>query len=183
MCWYIFYTPRGWAAICTTNSNLSINIVRASVLPTPSPLTTLFYINRQQTGCDVRFVSSTDNSIPLITKIRDYYRGLIITDWEIKLDLNGLSDFSTKVLNYVYNIPYGETITYGEVARALGNKGASRAVGRIMSQNPIPLIIPCHRVLAQGGWGGFSAPGGVALKKQMLLWEWENKMNNTRRQS
>lgn len=178
MCWYIFYTPRGWAAICTNNSNLSINIVKASVLPTPSPLTTLFYINRKQTGSDIRFVSFTDNSFPLINKIRDYYRGLIIEDWEVGLDLVGFPEFSKSVLNYVYTIPYGKVCTYGQVATAVGNKHAARAVGQVMRNNPIPLIIPCHRVLSKTGWGGFTAPGGVDVKKEMLLREWDNRRSN-----
>jgi hypothetical protein len=81
MCWYIFYTPRGWAAICTNNSNLSINIVKASVLPTPSPRTTLFYINRQQTGLNIRFVSLIDNFFPINTKIRKLGKAIVRVGW------------------------------------------------------------------------------------------------------
>lgn len=175
MCWYIFYTPRGWAAIYVNNASLNSNIIKASVLPTPSPLTTLSYIYKQETGPMVRFVPFTDNSIPVINKFRDYYKGRIIEDWEVELDLDGFPDFSKKVLRYVYSIPYGTVRSYGDVARAIGKPGASRAIGQVMHLNPIPLIIPCHRVVARNGWGGFSSPGGIEVKKQMLWLEWSHK--------
>jgi methylated-DNA-[protein]-cysteine S-methyltransferase len=66
-------------------------------------------------------------------------------------------------------IPPGQTRTYGEIATALGDVGASRAVGQALGQNPVPLIVPCHRVLAANGQlGGFSANGGAARKTQLL---------------
>ena len=69
-------------------------------------------------------------------------------------------------------IPHGETRTYGELARAIGEPGAARAVGRALGRNPIPIIIPCHRILAADGRsGGFSAPGGVTTKMRLLAIE------------
>jgi methylated-DNA-[protein]-cysteine S-methyltransferase len=67
-------------------------------------------------------------------------------------------------------IPAGETMTYGEVARALGEPPqAAQEVGQAMGRNPCPIIMPCHRVLAAGGKiGGFSAPGGAATKRRLL---------------
>ncbi|MGH7068362.1 MAG: methylated-DNA--[protein]-cysteine S-methyltransferase [Acetobacteraceae bacterium] len=66
-------------------------------------------------------------------------------------------------------IPWGEQWTYGKVARLAG--GSPRAVGRAVGRNPIPIIIPCHRVVAADGLGGFSAPGGVATKRALLAHE------------
>jgi methylated-DNA-[protein]-cysteine S-methyltransferase len=70
----------------------------------------------------------------------------------------------------------GETSTYGEVAKALGEPGAARAVGKALGENPWPIVVPCHRVLAAsrkegGGMGGFSAPGGTNTKAQLLTIE------------
>ena len=58
-------------------------------------------------------------------------------------------------------------MTYGDIARRLGSPGTARAVGQALGQNPLPIVVPCHRVLAaDGGMGGFSAPGGVATKRR-----------------
>ncbi|HUA78718.1 MAG TPA: methylated-DNA--[protein]-cysteine S-methyltransferase [Acetobacteraceae bacterium] len=85
------------------------------------------------------------------------------------------SSFERIVWAALRAIPYGETRTYGEIAAAVGAAGplAARAVGRAVGRNPIPIIIPCHRVLAAGGIGGFSAPGGVATKRALLAREAE----------
>jgi methylated-DNA-[protein]-cysteine S-methyltransferase len=77
--------------------------------------------------------------------------------------------FEAAVLAAARRIPTGETRTYGEIAREVGSPGAARAVGRALGANPIPILIPCHRVLgADGKSGGFSAPGGAATKMRML---------------
>lgn len=88
---------------------------------------------------------------------------------DLPLDLAALADFERRVLELTRQIPVGETRTYGEIAAALGTPGAARAVGRALGANPIPIIIPCHRVLAAGGKsGGFSAPGGASTKLKIL---------------
>jgi methylated-DNA-[protein]-cysteine S-methyltransferase len=86
------------------------------------------------------------------------------------LDLSGLPEFTCRVLLTVAGIPYGETCTYGEVARRAGNARAARAVGQVMARNPLALIVPCHRVV--GGDGrlvGFG--GGLDLKRGLLALE------------
>ena len=88
---------------------------------------------------------------------------------EIVLDLEGLPDFNRRVYELARTIPPGATLTYGEVAMRLGTPGMARAVGQALGQNPWPIVVPCHRVLAaDGGMGGFSAPGGVSTKRRML---------------
>jgi len=75
--------------------------------------------------------------------------------------------FTGRVMRAMAAIPYGETRTYGELAAALGT--SPRAVGGACGRNPVPLVVPCHRVVrADGGLGGYSAEGGVALKRQLL---------------
>ncbi len=91
---------------------------------------------------------------------------------DIELDLGGVPAFERRVYAVTRSIPRGETLTYGEVARRLGASGAPRAVGQALGKNPVPIIVPCHRVLAaDGATGGFSAPGGVATKFRILTIE------------
>jgi methylated-DNA-[protein]-cysteine S-methyltransferase len=87
----------------------------------------------------------------------------------ISVDLSALPEFERSVLVETRGIPCGETRSYGELASVLGSAGAARAVGRALGRNPIPIVIPCHRVLAAAGRsGGFSAPGGVTTKMKLL---------------
>jgi methylated-DNA-[protein]-cysteine S-methyltransferase len=91
---------------------------------------------------------------------------------DIALDLADASDFNRRVYAVARAIGPGETSTYGEVAKALGEPGAARAVGKALGENPWPIVVPCHRVLAaSGGMGGFSAPGGTNTKAQLLTIE------------
>jgi methylated-DNA-[protein]-cysteine S-methyltransferase len=88
---------------------------------------------------------------------------------EIALDLEGLQDFACGVYALARAIPPGQTRTYGDLAKELGDPGAARAVGRALGANPFPIVVPCHRILGAGDWsGGFSAHGGVETKKRML---------------
>lgn len=86
------------------------------------------------------------------------------------LDLSATPPFHQRVYAVARRIPPGRTMTYGEIAAALGEpREAARAVGEAMARNPIPILMPCHRVLgANGKPGGFSAPGGVETKLRML---------------
>lgn len=87
----------------------------------------------------------------------------------IALDLDGVPPFERRAYEAVRAIPPGSTKTYWEIAAMLGEPGAARAVGQAMGHNPVPVIVPCHRVLATGGGlGGFSAAGGVTTKLRML---------------
>ena len=87
----------------------------------------------------------------------------------IPVDLDGVAELERKVYEAARSIPCGEVRTYGEIARAIGAPGATQAVGAALGRNPVPIVIPCHRVLAAGGRsGGFSAPGGIATKFRLL---------------
>ena len=88
------------------------------------------------------------------------------------LDLRGTSEFERAVYRAALEIPAGQTLTYGEMAAKLGDRGAARAVGRALGDNPVPIIVPCHRIVAANGkTGGFSAPGGAVTKQRMLAIE------------
>jgi len=91
---------------------------------------------------------------------------------DVVIDLDGISDFRRGVYEIARTVGPGNTITYGEIASRLGEPHAAREVGQALGANPVPLIVPCHRVLAAGGkLGGFSARGGVTTKSRLLAIE------------
>ncbi|MFC0242104.1 methylated-DNA--[protein]-cysteine S-methyltransferase [Rhodopseudomonas telluris] len=91
---------------------------------------------------------------------------------DIPVDLDAVSDFQRGVYDIARTIPPGRTLSYGDIAKRLGGVELSREVGQALGRNPIPIIVPCHRVLAAGGKpGGFSANGGVATKLKLLAIE------------
>jgi methylated-DNA-[protein]-cysteine S-methyltransferase len=88
---------------------------------------------------------------------------------DIVLDEFALDDFRRRVYAATRELGPGQTATYGEVARGIGAPGAARAVGAALGQNPYPIVVPCHRVLAaDGSLHGFSAPGGITTKRRLL---------------
>ena len=90
----------------------------------------------------------------------------------VTIDIDGVADFNRRVYAIARTVPPGATLSYGEIAERLGDKNLARDVGQALGQNPIPIIVPCHRVLAAGGKvGGFSAPGGVVTKLRLLTIE------------
>jgi len=90
----------------------------------------------------------------------------------LKLDLSSFTPFTKKIYAALRNVKPGKVVTYGELATKAGSPNAARAVGRAMATNPMPIIIPCHRVVASNGTlCGFSAPGGLKLKRSLLCTE------------
>ena len=100
---------------------------------------------------------------------RDYFNGKIVDFSSVPCDLASTGPFGRKVLATCQQIAYGQTRTYTALAELAGESGKARAVAQALGKNPIPLIIPCHRVIAMGGGlCGFSAPGGIETKRRML---------------
>ena len=90
----------------------------------------------------------------------------------VALDFSIVAPFNRRVYEIARAIPPGETSTYGQIAKAMGEPGAARAIGKALGDNPWPIVVPCHRVLgADGKPGGFSAPGGVETKSRLLTIE------------
>jgi methylated-DNA-[protein]-cysteine S-methyltransferase len=87
----------------------------------------------------------------------------------VPVDLAGVEGFTRRVLEVVRALPRGATITYAELARRAGSPRACRAAGQALARNPVPLVIPCHRVVAAAGAGGYA--GGVAMKLRLLALE------------
>lgn len=104
--------------------------------------------------------------------LQRYFKGERIDFGDIPVVLGGLTPFCHKVLNVIRNLAYGEICSYGQVALECGSPRAARAVGGALASNPIPVIIPCHRVVASDGrLTGFSAPGGENTKRVLLKME------------
>lgn len=106
---------------------------------------------------------------PVAKQLRDYLAGKR-TAFDLEFDVSWVKGFRREVLLECARIPRGEVATYGELARRAGRPGAARAVGNTMRTNPIPIVIPCHRVVASGGsLGGFG--GGLDMKQRLLTLE------------
>jgi len=99
-------------------------------------------------------------------QLMDYFAGQR-REFDLDVDLTGTTEFQRAVLTAVRDVPYGQTVTYGELATALGRPGGGRAVGSALGENPVPVVIPCHRVVrADGAVGGYTA--GSGYKEQLL---------------
>jgi methylated-DNA-[protein]-cysteine S-methyltransferase len=109
----------------------------------------------------------------VIEAAKRYFAGAPVDFSNVALDLRGQDELFRRIYTAARRVGWGQTTTYGSLAKELGaGPEAARDVGQAMAKNPVPLIIPCHRVLAAGGkLGGFSAPGGSASKQRMLEME------------
>jgi methylated-DNA-[protein]-cysteine S-methyltransferase len=101
------------------------------------------------------------------SQLDEYFAGER-TDFDVPMELDG-TDFQREVWAELSRIPYGKTVSYGEVARRVGRPNGPRAVGQANGRNPIPVIVPCHRVLASNGIGGYG--GGLKVKRALLALE------------
>jgi methylated-DNA-[protein]-cysteine S-methyltransferase len=107
--------------------------------------------------------------------MNEYFAGTR-REFDVPLDLRDMTGFDRAVLQEVLTIPYGATATYNDIARRLGYRNAARAVGGAVAGNPVRIIVPCHRVVRQdGGLGGYSGRGGVAMKAKLLRFEKKHK--------
>jgi methylated-DNA-[protein]-cysteine S-methyltransferase len=104
-----------------------------------------------------------------IADVQRYMAGERVDFSAIALDLTGVAPFYLEIYAAARRVGWGETATYGELARQASAPGAARAVGQAMARNPVAVIIPCHRILASGNKvGGFSAFGGTVSKQRLL---------------
>jgi methylated-DNA-[protein]-cysteine S-methyltransferase len=102
-------------------------------------------------------------------QLDDYFSGRL-TDFSLPIDWSLVGDFGRRVLGRTAEIPYGSVSTYGDIARAIGSPRAARATGNALGSNPMPIVVPCHRVVASGGKiGGYT--GGLERKELLLTLE------------
>jgi methylated-DNA-[protein]-cysteine S-methyltransferase len=158
-----FETAWGWCAAARTGLGLCV-----FVLPLDTQAEAEDEVVRRVV-CDA--VSVPGGMKGLVRQVRRYFEGKPVA-FEADLDFTVGTPFQRRVWQIVCAIPYGEVRTYQWIGLEMGRPEAMRAIGAAVGANPIPLIVPCHRVVqADGGIGGFSAPGGVAVKRAMLEFE------------
>jgi methylated-DNA-[protein]-cysteine S-methyltransferase len=130
---------------------------------------------RLERSLGVTIALERDDRLPVLRQIAEYAAGKrhrfeTPLDWSLAEAETGARGFRRRVLGELAKVRFGQTLSYGELARRAGSPGAARAVGGVMAENPIPLVVPCHRVLAAGGKiGGFT--GGHGLKRALLALE------------
>lgn len=145
-----------------------------------SGLTRLLIPERDASGSEQRLRGGTrtkaDAAPPWVSSaivaLQGYFTGRPIDFAGVKIDLDGCTEFHKRIYAALLNVGWGTTTTYGALAAEVGAPDAARAIGQAMGRNPLPIIIPCHRVLASGGRiGGFSSPGGTTTKERLLVLE------------
>ncbi|MBI5195738.1 MAG: methylated-DNA--[protein]-cysteine S-methyltransferase [Nitrospirae bacterium] len=147
-----------------------------------SPFGTLYLIFSGEFLTGVSFkkpvqTALAKNSAPESLKkdLRNYFKGINVTFGQ-KINFLKATDFDKKVWNCLREIPFGETRSYKWVAEKINSPAAVRAVGRALSRNPLPIILPCHRVIeADGSIGGYSP--GIDIKRRLLEMEYYAKIN------
>jgi len=158
-----FPTELGWMAIVGQNESVNAVFIGHSTRKSVE------HRARQFSSQLERAIEVEDWFPDLREQLVAYAEGELIDFTDIQLESIARTRFQEIVVERTRRIPYGETTTYGDLARNVGHPGAARAVGTVMSTNRFPIIIPCHRVLASGGkLGGYTAPSGLDLKRKML---------------
>lgn len=119
-------------------------------------------------------LTESDSPAPaegILGQLRRYFAGEL-REFDVAVDWRLMSGAGRKVLGTLYaTVPYGRVVTYGELATRSGTGIPPRGIGAIMGSNPIPIVVPCHRVVAGDGLGGFSGGTGVESKRRLLTLE------------
>jgi methylated-DNA-[protein]-cysteine S-methyltransferase len=156
----VFHSELGWMAMIGSG-----RVLRQLAFGHPSP-------DEAVRALEPSLVESTQGrswNCPFVERLQAYAAGKPVELLDIEIDLTGQSKFRRQVYRFCRQIPPGKTITYGQLAARAGSPGAARAVGGCMAANRVPIVVPCHRVVASGGGlGGFSGPGGISLKRRLL---------------
>jgi methylated-DNA-[protein]-cysteine S-methyltransferase len=169
---YLIKTRLGWCGISAGG-----DVVRKIVLPSRNKRLVTGRLDK--TGGSFGKPSKPAPAISRMFKgLRHYFNGEKV-DFACKIDLRDYSAFERAVYKALAAIPRGQVRTYRWVASKIGRPGASRAVGTALAKNPLPVIIPCHRVIkSDGSPGNFSAIGGTKLKEKLLELERDSRRNS-----
>jgi methylated-DNA-[protein]-cysteine S-methyltransferase len=126
--------------------------------------------------------AATEPAAQAIAGLKSYAAGNVVQFDGLVLDFRGLTSFQRRVLRACRRIPWGQTVTYSQLAARVKSPRAARAVGSVMAGNRFPIIVPCHRVIAgDGSLGGYSAPSGLKMKKRLLELEGSQHAPRARR--
>jgi len=119
---------------------------------------------------EARDSTGTRRDHPLAAQIEEYFRGKRVEFDDVPLELEWCTPFQRAVAEALRRVPYGETVTYGELAALAGYPNAQRAAGTFCAENRFPLVLPCHRVVSAGGIGSYGSLG-VGYKRRLLALE------------
>jgi methylated-DNA-[protein]-cysteine S-methyltransferase len=161
--YFVFETAAGFCGIAWSDAGIT-----RFMLPSSTAAATEH--NLQRRVANARPGTPPAHVVAAVEAAKRYFAGEQIDFSDLQLDLSGQDAFFKQIYDAARRVGWGRTTTYGTLAKEIGaGPEVARSVGQAMATNPVPLIIPCHRVLAAGGkLGGFSAPGGSATKQRML---------------
>jgi methylated-DNA-[protein]-cysteine S-methyltransferase len=163
--YHVFETPLGWLGIAWSEKGLT-----QLQLPSHDRTATERRLQR-------RTVDGVESDPPawvaeIVETLKRYAAGEQVDFSSVPVDLAGIDAFRLAIYDAARKLAFGETTTYGELAARAGYPGEARDTGQALGQNPVPIVVPCHRILAAGNKiGGFSAPGGSATKEKLLNME------------
>jgi len=159
----VFESPLGWAALMGRDA-----LLRQLVIGHPSLEAAVAALD-----AGLREGAGPGQWNPgLVQRLQAYFAGEPQDFGDVRVEARAATGFARRVLEACRRIPFGTTVTYGQLAARAGSPRAARAVGNCMAGNRTPIIVPCHRVVGSGGQlGGFSGPGGVKLKRRLLALE------------
>jgi methylated-DNA-[protein]-cysteine S-methyltransferase len=168
---HLFETQIGWVGIAWSDAGLTrLQLPERDRAATHRRLLATMPRHGDQI---VRSVENLPAEIAaIVAAITRYASGEAVDLSAIPVDLAGADDFQLAIYAAARKLGFGEVTTYGELAARAGHPGMARETGQALGSNPVPLVVPCHRILAAGGKiGGFSAPGGAATKERLLEME------------
>ncbi|MCP2344878.1 methylated-DNA--[protein]-cysteine S-methyltransferase [Nonomuraea roseoviolacea] len=127
-------------------------------------------VARERLGTGIAEVRDPDRTAQVVAELEAYFAGELRA-FETPIDWRLTSGSRRVVLQALHRVPFGTAVTYGELAGRSGSAVPARGIGSIMGSNPIPIVVPCHRVIAGNGLGGFSGGEGVETKRWLLTHE------------
>lgn len=158
----LWQAPIGWLAVVTG----SCGVVEITSGPDAAGM-----VRRLAGACPEAQEGVDDVITATITQLNEYFAGAR-RHFNLPLDWRDLSPFAVAILDVLQTVPFGTTVSYGDLAAMAGRPGAARAVGRVMAGNPFPIVVPCHRVLGcKGSLTGYSGGEGIATKEWLLDFE------------
>ena len=165
----LFKTPIGTCGIAWKESGNARTSLRVTAFQLPESTLKSTEARIAENASAIRARTTPPLMAGIIARVQQHLRGEAQDFQDIPVDLDGAGPFARQVYDVCRKISPGRTMTYGELAKTIRRPAAARAIGQALGKNPVPLIIPCHRVLASGNKpGGFSAYGGFATKLKML---------------
>lgn len=169
--YHLFETQIGWIGIAWSDAGLArLQLPESDRAATQRRL--LATMPRHGNGVAQAIDTLPQEIAAIVAAITRYAAGETVDLSNIPVDLAGVDEFRLAVYDAARKLGFGEVTTYGELAARAGHPGMARETGQALGSNPVPLVVPCHRILAAGGKiGGFSAPGGSATKEKLLAME------------